>query len=403
MSNTNVSSVLFQPLELPCGTILKNRVIKSAMSDSLGDGRGNPTDLQNDLYERWSEGGIAASIIGEVQYRSDYAEKPGNLVLNSSSDKAKFTELAKRGSINGALLWPQLGHAGAMAHPPISHPKGPSKIEVPGLSCEALTPAEIKEIPNDYAQSAVLAKELGFGGVQLHSAHGFLLSQFLSPLFNQRTDEYGGSIASRSRLLLEVIAAVRDAVGPNFPIALKLNSSDMLDGGLEPEDSMKVVSELDKTSIDLIDISGGTYFPGAKSASDGVSSGAYFLEFAKQARTKTKIPLMLTGGFKSFEQANEALNEGSIDIVGVARALALDPELVKNWQQSYQQDSPINPVYPRFDSPPVGGITAWYTMRLTDIAMHQETDDISDLEKTIVIYENRDAERTETWNKHFKT
>lgn len=368
------------------------------MSDSLGDGHGNPSDLQCSLYKRWAEGDVAASIIGEVQYRPDFAEKPGNLVLNSTSDKTKFKVLAQNGSSNEALLWPQLGHAGAMAHPPISNPKGPSKIEVPGLSCEALTLSEIKEIPNGYAQSALLAKELGFGGVQLHSAHGFLLSQFLSPLFNKRTDEYGGSISSRSRLLLEVIAAVRDAVGANFPIALKLNSSDMLDGGFESEDSLKIISKLDKTSLDLIDISGGTYFPGAKSASDGVSSGAYFLEFSKKARTKTKIPLMLTGGFKSFKQAHDAIQEGCIDVVGIARALALDPELVKNWQQAF----PKNPDYPRFDSPPVGGITAWYSMRLTDVALHQESDDVSDLDKIIKIYEDRDARRSEIWNKHYR-
>ena len=390
---------LFEPLELPCGTVLKNRVIKSAMSDSLGDGCGNPTELQNSLYHRWAEGGVAASIIGEVQYRSDFAEKPGNLVLNSSSDQAKFKELAQKGSIDGALLLPQLGHAGAMAHPPISKPKGPSKIDVTGLSCEALTLNEIKEIPNGYAQSALLAKELGFGGVQLHSAHGFLLSQFLSPLFNKRTDEYGGSILSRSRLLLEVIEAVRDAVGSSFPIALKLNSTDLLEGGLESVDALKVVSELDTTNIDLIDISGGTYFPGAKSASDATNAGAYFIEFAKRARAKTKLPLMLTGGFKSFQQASNAIKDGSCDIVGVARALALDPELLQNWKEFPTKD----PVYPRFDSPPEGGITAWYTMRLTDIAKHQETDDITDLSKIIENYEARDAKRSDIWNKHFYT
>lgn len=407
MSNKKESIRLFEPLELPCGVVLKNRIIKSAMSDSLGDGCGNPTDLQNSLYQRWAEGGVAASIIGEVQYRSDFAEKPGNLVLNSLSDKIKFKALAEMGSMNGALLWPQIGHAGAMAHPPISYPKGPSKIEIPaingkGLSCEALTLSEIKEIPNDYAQSALLAKELGYGGLQLHSAHGFLLSQFLSPLFNKRTDEYGGSILSRSRLLLEVIEAVREAVGPNFPIALKLNSSDLLEGGLEADDALKVVAALDNTSIDLIDISGGTYFPGAKSASDATSSGAYFIEFAKSARSKTNIPLMLTGGFKCFQQASDVIKKGNIELVGIARALALDPELINNWQQSSRQDQPKNPVYPRFDSPPEGGITAWYTMRLSDIAKHQESDEISDLNEMIKVYEGRDAIRTRTWNKHFK-
>jgi len=367
------------------------------MSDSLGDGCGNPTETQNRLYRRWAEGGVAASIIGEVQCSPYYPEKPGNLVLNSLSDQIKFKKLTQV-SINDSLLWPQLGHAGAMAHAPISEPKGPSRIELPGLSCEALSLKEIKNIPNEFAESALLAKNLGFGGIQLHAAHGFLLSQFLSPLFNQRTDEYGGSITSRSRLIFESIDAIRHVVGSNFPMALKINSSDLLEGGLESEDVLKVIAEIDQTSIDLIDISGGTYFPGAKSASDATSSGAYFIDFAKKARSKTTKPLMLTGGFKTFQQANEAINEGSIDIVGIARALALEPELVKNWQQV----PPKDPVYPRFDSPPEGGITAWYTMRLTDIANQQESKQKLDLNETIAIYEERDANRSEMWNSHFR-
>ena len=388
---------LFQPIELPCGVILKNRIIKSAMSDSLGDGCGNPTELQSNLYRRWAEGGVAVSIIGEVQCSPYYAEKPGNLVLNASSDLAKFRQLAKNASVNGSLIWPQLGHAGAMSHAPISRPKGPSKLDVPGLSCDALTLDEIYALPNEFAESALLAKTLGFAGIQLHAAHGFLLSQFLSPLFNQRTDQYGGTIESRSRLILESIDAIRDAVGPNFPIALKLNSSDLLEGGLQPVETLKVIEALDRSSIDLIDISGGTYFPGAKSASDATSSGAYFIEFAKQARSKTNIPLMLTGGFKRYDQAHAALSDGSIDIIGIARALALDPELVKNWEKSLSKD----PIYPRFDSPPEGGITAWYTMRLTELAKHQETDEIADLIETVKMYEERDAKRSDHWNKHF--
>ena len=320
-------------------------------------------------------------------------------MLNEASDKEKFKQLIQNSSANQSLLWPQLGHAGAMAHQPISFPKGPSEINIPDLYCEALTLSEVKELPNIFAKSAALAKELGFGGVQIHSAHGFLLSQFLSPLFNQRTDQYGGSILDRSRLLLEVIEAVRTAVGKDFPIALKLNATDQLEGGLQAEDSLRVVEELDKTSIDLLDISGGTYFPGAKSASDSVSKGAYFIDFAKEALNKTNKPLMLTGGFKTFEQASKAVAEGFTDIVGIARALALQPTLVNDWQKVPAKD----PIYPRFNAPPEGGITAWYTMRLTDLAEDKETDNNLDLKQTISDYESRDAKKSEIWNKHFFT
>ena len=200
------------------------------MSDSLGDGTGHPTAEQIRLYQRWAAGGLAVSIIGEVQGTAGYAEKPGNLVLNETSDLDRFRELAQQGGENGTKLWLQLGHAGALAYSPTSTPKGPSALDLPGLRCAELTIDEIHQLPSEFARTARLARQAGFGGVQIHAAHGFLLSQFLSPLFNKRSDEYGGSIANRMRLLLEAIEATRAAVGPDFPIAVKLNSSDQLVG-----------------------------------------------------------------------------------------------------------------------------------------------------------------------------
>lgn len=188
---------LFEPFELPCGVSLKNRIAKSAMSDSLGDGTGHPTPEQIRLYQRWANGGTAVSIIGEVQSSADYAEKPGNLVLNGVADLDRFRELAQRGGENGTLLWLQLGHAGALAYAPTSAPKGPSALDLPDLICAELAVAEIRLLPLEFAKTARLAQQAGFGGVQIHAAHGFLLSQFLSPLFNRRRDEYGGAIAHR--------------------------------------------------------------------------------------------------------------------------------------------------------------------------------------------------------------
>jgi 2,4-dienoyl-CoA reductase-like NADH-dependent reductase (Old Yellow Enzyme family) len=319
--------MLFEPLELPCGIILKNRIAKSAMSDSLADGTGHPTDEQIRLYQRWAEGGMAVSIVGEVQGNSDYAEKPGNLVLNETSDLDRFRQLAQQGSENDTKLWLQLGHAGALAYPPTSTPKGPSALDLSGLRCAELTTDEIHQLPSGFAKSARLARQAGFGGVQIHAAHGFLLSQFLSPLFNRRSDEYAGAIANRMRPLLETIEAARAAVGAYFPIAVKLNSSDQLEGGFDEEDAIEVVAALDRSSVDLIDISGGTYFPAAKSASDGAGHDPYFIEFARRARQVTTKPLMLTGGFKTRAQAEDALTSGAVDIVGLARALVLEPSL----------------------------------------------------------------------------
>ncbi|MGI9416935.1 MAG: oxidoreductase [Geminicoccaceae bacterium] len=394
----DVRAVLGKPLDLPCGVRLKNRLVKSAMSDSLGDGVGNPTEAQMRLYERWAEGGAALSLIGEVQGTPHYPEKPGNLVLAPDADMHAMQALAKRGSAGGAHIWPQLGHAGALAHLPISRPKGPSPLDVEGLRCDGMSSEDIHELPDIYARTAALAKEAGFGGVQIHAGHGFLLSQFLSPLFNRRTDAYGGPIKGRFRIIGEVIDAVRQAVGASFPVGIKINATDKLVGGLTEDDALAVVRRLDQTSIDLIDVSGGTYFPGAASSSDGTSSsGPYFIDFARRAKEVTSVPIMLTGGFQTRDQAAAALENGCADAISLARAMALAPSLATTWLSERGGD----PEFPVFDAPPRGGVTAWYSMRLT--ALGEDTESQFDPSPTAALeaYEARDAERCERWRKRF--
>lgn len=388
---------LFEPLTLPCGVTLKNRIAKSAMSDSLGDGTGHPTAEQLRLYRRWATGGVAVSIIGEVQGSAAYAEKPGNLVLDEWSDLGRFRELARQGGENGTGLWLQLGHAGALAFAPTSSPKGPSALDLPGLRCTEMSTAEIGQLPSEFARTARLARQAGFGGVQIHAAHGFLLSQFLSPLFNKQSDEYGGTISNRARLVLLAVELCRAAVGPDFPIAVKINSSDQLEGGFDEDDALEVVAALERSSVDVIDISGGTYFPGAKSASDGTRRGPYFIEFAKRARAVTGKPLMLTGGFKTRTQAEDAVASGVVDIVGLARALVLAPSLPELWKANQKTE----PEFPRFRDAPEGGITAWYTMRLTEIGADKETPVVGDLGQAIRNYAARDKARTAIWLRHF--
>lgn len=388
---------LFEPLQLPCGLTLKNRIAKSAMSDSLGDGTGHPTAEQMRLYRRWAAGGVAISIIGEVQLTGGYAENPGNLVLNDASDIQRFRELARHGGENGTMLWLQLGHAGALAYAQTSHPKGPSALDLPGLRCSEITSDEIRRLPSEFARTAWLAQQAGYGGVQIHAAHGYLLSQFLSPLFNKRGDRYGGALANRMRPLLEALEATRAAVGPHFPIAVKLNSSDQVEGGFDREDSLKVVAALDRSSVDLIEISGGTYFPGAKSVSDGTGRGPYFLEFARRARAATAKPLMLTGGFKTRAQAEDAVASCAVDVVGLARALVLEPLLPDLWKADLKPE----PLFPRFAEAPEGGITAWYTMRLTELGADRGTPDFGDFGQAIRDYEARNRARAQIWLRHF--
>lgn len=389
---------LFAPLTLPCGAVLRNRLAKAAMSDSLGDGAGQPTDAQRRLYQRWAEGGAALAVIGEVQTDPHAAEKPGNLVLRAESDLPGFSALAAAGSGDGAHLWPQLGHAGALTHPPIGRPVGPSALDLPGLSCAEMSAADIAKLPDQIAGTAALAQEVGFTGVELHAAHGFLLSQFLSPLFNRRGDRYGGPIAARMRIVLEVIDAVRAAVGPGFAVALKLNATDQLEGGLTSEDALAVVAALDASRIDLLDISGGTYFPGAASASDAGGGGAYFLDFARAARSLTDVPLMLTGGVKRRAQAEEILSKGAVDVLGLARGFALWPDLPARWRAAAE-----DPSYPRFAAPPEGGVTAWYTMRLTEIGEDREAAPAPNpkLAPVIAAYEERDTARCTRWRARY--
>jgi 2,4-dienoyl-CoA reductase-like NADH-dependent reductase (Old Yellow Enzyme family) len=389
--------LLQKKLELPCGAILKNRLAKSPMSDSLADGEGNPTEAQIRLYERWAEGGAAVSFIGEVQGDPRFPEKPGNLVLGANSNHNILKLFTRRAVIAGAHLWPQIGHAGALSHLPISHPKGPSALDIKGLQCGSMSIDEIHELPRMYARTALFAKTLGFSGVHIHAGHGFLLSQFLSPLFNYRSDGFGGSIEARSRIVLEIISEVRRTVGPSFPVGIRINSTDKLEGGLTEVDALEVVRLLDQTSIDLIDISGGTYFPGAKASSDGTSQGPYFLDFARLAKGITNIPLMLTGGFKKRKQAVDAVATGAVDMVGLGRAMALNPRLADAWLSKNGGD----PDFPKFASVIPGGITAWYTMLLTALGEDRENVFKLDLQSAIQEYEERDVQRCIKWQKKF--
>ncbi|MEZ8345563.1 NADH:flavin oxidoreductase/NADH oxidase family protein [Vibrio splendidus] len=387
------TNLLNRSLELPCGAVIKNRLMKSAMSDSLADGEGNPTHTQSRLYERWAEGGIGLSIVGEVQVDSRFPEKPGNLVLTEHSNLKDLQMLTSRASINNAHIWPQLGHAGGLAYKPLSDPKGPSPIKISEFECAGMSEQEISLLPDIYAKAAKIAKKAGFTGVQIHAGHGFLLSQFLSPLFNHRQDQYGGSIEARSKIVMEIIEKVRCAVGPTFPIGIKMNSSDQLEGGLTQDEALEVIGILNQTSIDLIEISGGSYFPGAKSSSDSSSSGPYFVDFAVKARKLTSIPLVVTGGFKTYDQVIGALSLNAVDSIGLGRALILNPELPNEWIDG----SSVVPRFPKFKLPPVGGVTAWYTMLLTAIGSDNEKEFNLELLPAIQAYESRDKDRVSKW------
>ncbi len=337
-----------QPLTLPCGAVLPNRLSKAAMTEGLADPRGVPTAELERLYRVWGAGGAGMLLSGNVHVDGDHLERPGNVIIDRPADGEmldallRWTGAAKAG---GAQFWAQISHAGRQTMKPVNaHPKAPSavKLGLPGGQFGqpvALTGAEIDELIRRFAQAAAVCAEGGFDGAQIHAAHGYLISQFLSPRANQRTDQWGGSLENRARFLLEVVKATRAAVPAGFAVSVKLNSADFQRGGFAFEDSLQVARWLEAAGVDLIEISGGTYEqprllglegmepveqPGV--AASTIAREAYFVDFALAMKDTLKVPLMVTGGFRSRAAMEEALARGAADVIGLGRPLCAQPD-----------------------------------------------------------------------------
>lgn len=339
------------PLTLPCGVTLKNRLCKAAMTEGLGDPDNKATHRHEALYRRWAEGGAGMLLTGNVQVDRRYMERPGNVAIDGPQSNEAIAALrayAEAGTANDTHLWMQISHAGRQTPSSVAkEPVGPSDIalEMPGSQFgkpRALTGEEIRDVIGRFAHAAQIARDTGFTGVQVHGAHGYLISEFLSPDVNTRTDEWGGSLENRARLLLEIVRAVRGAVGPDFPVSVKLNSADFQRGGFSHEDSLQVAKWLNEETVDLLEISGGTYEQprmggyddmtlnpdrSEKRAESTIAREAYFLEYATDIRKATTMPLMVTGGFRSVEGMNAALASGEMDMVGLGRPLCVDADV----------------------------------------------------------------------------
>lgn len=339
------------PLALSCGATLKNRLAKGAMTEGLGDPLNRATEGHVRLYKRWAEGGAGMLLTGNVQVDRRYLERPGNVAIDGPQSNEAIAALrayARAGTENGTHLWMQISHAGRQTPASVNkEPVGPSDeaLEMPGSQFgkpRPLTGAEIEDVIRRFAHAATIARDTGFTGVQIHGAHGYLISEFLSPDVNTRTDEWGGSLENRARLLLETVRAVRRAVGDDFPVSVKLNSADFQRGGFSHEDAIRVAAWLDAEKLDLLEISGGTYEQPRLVGLDDmtlhpekaevrrestIAREAYFLEYAKDIRAAVKMPLMVTGGFRTVAGMNAALASGTMDLVGIARPLCVDPAI----------------------------------------------------------------------------
>lgn len=315
------------------GSEIKNRLFKSAMSEQLGEKDHNPSEKLFKLYKSWGEGGVGLSVTGNVMVDRSALGEPRNVVLDEKSDLSKFKLWADAGKTNNTHIWMQLNHPGKQTPMFLSKkPVAPSAIPLEGGLSKAfntpreLTDEEITGIIEKFANSAGLAKEAGFTGVQIHSAHGYLVNQFLSPHHNRREDKWGGSFENRTRFVVEIYKAMRKKVGTKFPIGIKLNSSDFRHGGFSIEEATKVAVILDNEGIDLIEISGGSYENPNMMGKEGDEKEGYFIEYAEKIKKEIKSPLVLTGGFRSAKAMLDAVNEDATDMIGVARPLAIETD-----------------------------------------------------------------------------
>jgi len=328
-----------ESFKLPCGVVLKNRLAKAAMTERMANPYQEPTELHTRLYKKWSETGAGLLITGNVLVDRDHLESAGNVCFDEKSDLEKLRKWASSVSGTDSQLWVQLSHAGRQTNRfTKTKPLAPSAVQLQKMGLfgkpKAMTENDILVVIEKFRTAARITKEVGFSGLQIHAAHGYLLSQFLSPATNIRDDKWGGSLENRSRLLREILREVRTEVGSNFPISVKLNSADFQRGGFNESDSLEVVKMLEAEGVDLLEISGGTYekvafFIQEDSIRESTKQReAYFLDFAKKIRQISKIPVMVTGGFRTSTFCNEALEVGDLDVVGMGRPFLTDVEKI---------------------------------------------------------------------------
>lgn len=344
-----MASQVGSPITFSNGVTAMNRTLKSAMTERLCtwtdelSGRGIPTPEYEHLYKLWGEGKTGIIVFGNVPCDARYPEAQRNMCLDRDHSPKdivdKFSKVIKVSKAHGSLAVIQLTHAGRqtaefIASEPVSSSEGECK-PLGGMTfgrARALTTEEVEDVVARFAWSAKKCYEAGADGIQLHCAHGYLLSQFVSPAVNKRTDRYGGSLENRTRILFEIISAIqKEVTDPKFLLTIKINSQDFIEGGFSEEESRETCKKLEEAGIHLVELSGGTY----ESLSDAMKvrestkkREAFFLEFADRMRPNLKsAKLAVTGGFRSAKAMSQALSEGSCDIVGLARPLTLETDL----------------------------------------------------------------------------
>ena len=372
---------LARSLTLPCGVRLTNRLAKAAMSEQLADRYHRPSDALIRLYDRWAAGGAGVLITGNVMVDRSAVSEPRQVVVDGSDaggGLAPWAEAARRG---GAEVWVQLNHGGRQI-PRMLHrrPPAPSAVPVDGPPGFFGRPVEmssrqVEDVAVRFADAASIVMAAGFTGIQVHAAHGYLLSQFLSPATNQRDDEWGGDPTRRRRLLGEVVRRVRAAIGGGAALSVKLNSSDFQRAGTDETEAAATAAWLGTLGVDLLEISGGSFEAPAMTGATPAPTDreAYFWRFAEDLRARTSMPIMLTGGFRTATAMAAAVESATIDVVGLARPLVLGPELPERILTDPSFDrattAPDRPAWTNRTSMTAGLVDiAWHTEQLHRIA-----------------------------------
>ena len=319
--------------------VLKNRLVRSATWEGMCEPDGRPTEKVVNWYRDIAQGGVGLMITGYAFVRPEGKQLPGKMGIYTDAFAGDYEKLTGAVHDAGGKIVLQIVHAGGETDTNTAgrQPLAPSSVKVdqfPEMPIE-LSKDEINDIVKAFGEGARRAKAWGFDAVQLHGAHGFLINQFLSPLTNRRTDEYGGRVENRCRFMVDVYKKVRETVGADYPVMIKLNAADYVEGGLEIDDAVYAAKILSGAGIDAIEISAGTPASGEKGPVRGKINKpereAYNLELASKIKGAVGCPLMVVGGFRSFEVAEKAISDGGMDYISMARPLIREPALPKRW------------------------------------------------------------------------
>ncbi len=374
---------------LPSGSEVKNRLAKSALSEGIAEADGRPSEALFNLYRRWGEGGAGILFTGNVMVDKDHLVNPNVLIAEDESFLSDYTKLSEAAQAQGTQLWMQINHPGRQT--PIYLDKAPVSASDVGMPSKIyaqprpLSEEEIIELIDRYGTAALVAKKSGMKGAQIHGAHGYLVSQFLSPLTNLRTDRWGGSLENRSRFALEIYRNMRAKVGDDFPLSIKINSADFQRGAFTEEESMEVIQMLDQEGMDLIEVSGGTYeraaMVGTMQKESTKQREAYFLDFIVKVREKIKSPLMLTGGFRTAETMNAAIENGELDFVGLGRPFCIYPHIAKELISGERTDCSVPDLLTGVDKIDMSGMlqTPWHQFQLIRMGKGLDPDPDMDL------------------------